>query len=471
MSEPQQSQFIESESQSTQSDITQLQDDLYQSGYNALALLIASDELLIEQIVKHVQVHFIRKKSNWLKKNLPMVLSTISKLQSCKMMQDYIMTTIDLPIGSESTIHVLLVIADKLALIQLIDRIQKLLIKNEPSWLKKDLIGFLCKIFNDNKYKKIKYYIMDTICIDPEPLLFEFENFPTLEKDIILEFIKRDDLAIEEIDVWKYLVKWATEQNTDSPIITDINMVDSNFQEEFEFTLLKKNIEPFIPYIRFCEMTRDEFYYHVMPYEKILPENLYKNLIAYFMVNLEVQDVILRPRNGLISIDSSIIKGKHARIIIRWIEGINALTEKSFAEFTCIYRATDCKFEYQKFIKVLDSISSTSSSSKVLFIKVKNSDKIIGGYIGSHNFRDIFLPKERRNKDFILCLGSEKDSNFHICCNVRCPYTQRFNINGPWINFYSEGAHLKLYGQKGTCSVLNDRNFIAEEIEIFCINR
>ncbi|KAF0474157.1 serine-enriched protein [Gigaspora margarita] len=433
MSEPQQSQFIESESQSTQSDITQLQDDLCrdisqlfedaddynviiqvgsgsdfgefkahsvilrarcpyfktalsdkwvekieniyyfskpnispavfslilryiytgaldltdQSGYNALALLIASDELLIEQIVKHVQVHFIRKKSNWLKKNLPMVLSTISKLQSCKMMQDYIMTTIDLPIGSESTIHVLLVIADKLALIQLIDRIQKLLIKNEPSWLKKDLIGFLCKIFNDNKYKKIKYYIMDTI----------------------------------------------------------------------------------------------------------------------------FRDVILRPRNGLISIDSSIIKGKHARIIIRWIEGINALTEKSFAEFTCIYRATDCKFEYQKFIKVLDSISSTSSSSKVLFIKVKNSDKIIGGYIGSHNFRDIFLPKERRNKDFILCLGSEKDSNFHICCNVRCPHTQRFIINEPWINFYSEGAHLKLYGQKGTCSVLNDRNFIAEEIEIFCINR
>ncbi|RIB08613.1 hypothetical protein C2G38_334558 [Gigaspora rosea] len=319
---------------------------------------------------------------------------------------------------------------------------------------------------------------METICIDPEPLLFELENFQTLEKDIILEFIKRDDLAIEEIDIWKYLVKWATEQDTNSSIITDVDMTDSHYQEEFEFTLLKKNIEPFIPYIRFCEMTRDEFYYHVMPYEKILPENLYESLIGYFMANLKVRDVILRPRNELISIDSAIIKGKHARIIIRWIEGINALTKELFAEFTCIYRATDCKFDYEKFIKVLDAIystsSSSSSSSKVLFIKVKNTYKIIGGYIGSHNFRDIYLlPKEHRNKDFILCLGSEKDSNFHIRCNVWRPYTQRFNNNniGPWINFQSEVDHLKLHGQKGTCSVLNDRNFIADEIEIFHIDR
>ncbi|CAG8689131.1 25573_t:CDS:2, partial [Gigaspora rosea] len=380
MCEPQQLQFIQSESQSTQSDITHFRDDLWtldltdQSGSNTLNLLIASDELLFEQLVKHVQVHFIRKKSNWLKKNLPMVLSTISKLQSCKMMQDYIMKTIELPIGSKSDILVLLGIAEEHALIQLIDRIQKL------------------------------------------PLLFELENFQTLEKDIILEFIKRDDLAIEEIDIWKYLVKWATEQDTNSSIITDVDMTDSHYQEEFEFTLLKKNIEPFIPYIRFCEMTRDEFYYHVMPYEKILPENLYESLIGYFMANLKVRDVILRPRNELISIDSAIIKGKHARIIIRWIEGINALTKELFAEFTCIYRATDCKFDYEKFIKVLDAIYSTSSSSS----------------------------------------SSSK----------------RFNNNniGPWINFQSEVDHLKLHGQKGTCSVLNDRNFIADEIEIFHID-
>ncbi|KAF0544540.1 serine-enriched protein [Gigaspora margarita] len=388
-----------------------------QSGSNTLALLVAVDELLLNQLINHVQKHLIRKESNWLKENFVMALSTISKLQSCKEIQDYVMKTIELPINSKSDIQDLLAIANELTLIQLIDRIQVLLIKNEPSWFKEDLIGFLCNIFNDENYKKINDYIIYTICIDPEPLLFELTKFPTLERNIVLEFIKRDDLAVEEIDVWKYLVKWTTAQFSS---LNGFN-VDVNYWGENEFKLFKKNIEPFISYVRFCEITRDEFYYYVMPYEKALPENLYKSLIGYFMANLKVQNVILQSRNGLIgliSIDSAIIKRKHARIIIRWIERITALTKKRIYMFTCIYRATHCNFHSENFTEMLNDFSC----SKVALIKVKDSDRIIGG----------------------------------------------FNNNESWIMFRSgKFSVLELYGQKGNCSVLNDYNFITEEIEIF----
>ncbi|CAG8793310.1 20892_t:CDS:2, partial [Dentiscutata erythropus] len=292
------------------------------------------------------------------------------------------MKTIDLPINSKSGIHDLLEIANELALTQLIDRIQELLIKNKPSWLKKDLIGFLCSIFNDKRYKKIQDFIMDTICIDPEPSLFELKNFPTLERDIVLKFIKRDDLAIEEVDVWKYLVKWAVTQFNSLSEETSIN-ADVNNWGDNEYTLFKNNMKPFVSYIRFCEMTRDEFYYHVMPYEKALPENLYKSLIAYFMANLKPQDIMLQPRNGLISIDSDIIKRKNARIIIKWNEGINVFTEKPPYKFTRIYRATRYDFDFEKFIELFRSLPSSPLSNVLLLIKVKDSDKTIGAHMSS----------------------------------------------------------------------------------------
>ncbi|KAF0473781.1 serine-enriched protein [Gigaspora margarita] len=215
-----------------------------QPGFNILALLVAVDELLLDQLINHIQEHFIDKEYNWLKENFVMALPTISKLQSCKRIQDYIMKTIEPPINSESDIHDILAIANELALIQLIDRIQDL---------------------------------------------------------------------------------------------------------------------------------------------KVLPEKLYKSLIAYFLANLKPKNVILQPRNGLINIDSTIIKKKNARIIVGWIEGITAFTKKLFCKFSCIYRATYYGFDSEKFIKEISDSDYflSKTSSKVLLIKIKYSDLTIGGHISS----------------------------------------------------------------------------------------
>ena len=65
-----------------------------QSGGDILRLLVATDELLIEELFKHVQDYLIEKQSDWVQRNFVLVLHTVFKLDSCKKLQDYCLTSI-----------------------------------------------------------------------------------------------------------------------------------------------------------------------------------------------------------------------------------------------------------------------------------------------------------------------------------------------------------------------------------------
>ncbi|CAG8448182.1 4512_t:CDS:2 [Funneliformis mosseae] len=64
------------------------------SGEDILGLLVASYELLLEELFKHVQNYLIEKKNLWLNQNLVLVLHTVFKLASCKKLQDYCLDSI-----------------------------------------------------------------------------------------------------------------------------------------------------------------------------------------------------------------------------------------------------------------------------------------------------------------------------------------------------------------------------------------
>jgi len=55
-----------------------------QSGADILGLMVASDELLLEELFNHVQNHLIEKQTTWVQQNFVLVLHTIFKLESCK---------------------------------------------------------------------------------------------------------------------------------------------------------------------------------------------------------------------------------------------------------------------------------------------------------------------------------------------------------------------------------------------------
>jgi hypothetical protein len=59
-----------------------------------LNLLIASDELLLEELVKFLQEYLVEQRQNWVHKNFVFVLNTICNLTSCKILQDHCFETI-----------------------------------------------------------------------------------------------------------------------------------------------------------------------------------------------------------------------------------------------------------------------------------------------------------------------------------------------------------------------------------------
>ena len=65
-----------------------------QQGEDILEVLVASDELLLEELVQYLQEHLIEKQQNWVDKNFVLVLNTIYKLASCKILQDHCLETI-----------------------------------------------------------------------------------------------------------------------------------------------------------------------------------------------------------------------------------------------------------------------------------------------------------------------------------------------------------------------------------------
>ena len=126
-----------------------------QSCEDIFELLIASDELLLEELFKYVQDHLIEKHTSWIQQNFVMVLHVVFKLASCKKLQDY---------------------------------------------------------------------CLESICADPQPFIAS-ENFSSLDKDILFDLLKRDDLQVEKIDSWDCLIRWVFNRLLDWEVRTVIKLI------------------------------------------------------------------------------------------------------------------------------------------------------------------------------------------------------------------------------------------------------
>ncbi|RIB05401.1 hypothetical protein C2G38_2280771 [Gigaspora rosea] len=148
---------------------------------------------------------------------------------------------------------------------------------------------------------KLQRNSMKTICKNPNSF-FELKEFPTLNKDILLSLAKRDDMDIEEIDIWKYLLRWGTAQFValKKPSKGDSQKMDATKRKDNNFALLKKSLDPFILYIQFHEISCEDFYYHIRPYKKAILESIYEDLVAYLIANIMPKFSNLPSRYGSI---------------------------------------------------------------------------------------------------------------------------------------------------------------------------
>ncbi|RHZ44250.1 hypothetical protein Glove_749g2 [Diversispora epigaea] len=216
-----------------------------------------------------------------------------------------------------------------------------------------------------------------------ETLLIETKgscsDFTSLKESAIVPLLKRDDLQIEEIKIWDYVIKWGIARNPGLP--TDLD----EWTKE-NFLTLKTTLQQCLPHIRYFQLSNIEIYDNIKPYKKILDEQLWEDINQHIALpDRPVKSVILPPRTTLITElphrtkepFSTIISEEHAAEISAWIDRktSNYLTTNIPYDFQLILLGTRDGFAPQTFWDICNGHSNT-----VVVARVKGTDEIIGGY-------------------------------------------------------------------------------------------
>ncbi len=400
-----------------------------QSSEDILELLIASDELLLEELFKHIQDHLIKKNTYWIKENIILVLNTVSKLANCKELQYCCLESI--------------------------------FFKKNTDYMKKNFIPILNIVSNlVNGFPEDKAYDFDdetdeemdmsypdwsdkkscleSICANLLPLI-TLNNFPSSDNDFLFELLKRDDLQVDEIDIWDCLIKWVIEQ---TPGLGSKNHDKTKWNQE-NFEALKKSLGQFIPLIRFVEISPADFYDKIRPYEAVIPHHIFKDVNDFYHKGTLPKIVNTLPR-----IASTIIKPRHVSLIANWIDrnDSNVHSFNNKYKFNLIYKKSRDGFDCKKFNE------KCKGQPFVILIKVQ-SKKIYGGYnpIGYASRRRQWLTS---SDSFIFSFKNDRDVHNMKIGRVINPKKSIYECyNWSFINF---GSHLYFQKQDGPILYLNN---------------
>src|SRR6266498_143960 len=260
---------------------------------------------------------------------------------------------------------------------------------------------------------------------------FKAFDFTLLSENSLISLIKRDDLQMKEVEVWEYVLKWGLEKN---PFLVP----DPITWSDNDFKMMENTLQHCLPLIRFFSLSSEDFFQKVHPYEKIFKPQLYDDLLKFYLVpNSKPSDDILPPRKKInriidMKIDTEIVNFNIFSIISRWIDRIDddKFTRELYLpyKFKLLLRGSRDGFTSKKFHVLCDNISCT-----ITFVKVKETEEILGGYNplmwkssyelvktkdsfifsfkNQDNFKDQILSYVK-NIDYAFCYNPDCDPSF-----------------------------------------------------------
>jgi hypothetical protein len=174
-----------------------------------------------------------------------------------------------------SDIIKILVAAGELSLYKLIVYLQSFLIENKANWMEQNFSLIYKTSFLNDSFLELQKFCTDLISEKPDKI-FESHDFTSIPEKSLVSLIQNDNLQMNEIQVWKYVLKWGLAQNP------ELSSDPTNFSKD-DFNTLKNTLQQCIPFIRFYNLTSREFLNNVFPYKEILPEELYTDLLKCFL--------------------------------------------------------------------------------------------------------------------------------------------------------------------------------------------
>ncbi|RHZ85068.1 hypothetical protein Glove_71g40 [Diversispora epigaea] len=272
-------------------------------------------------------------------------------------------------------IYDLMLITDEFKLVELTNRLETFLIENKGSWLRTHFFLIYNSIFSRHSFKKLENFCNDIVVKYPN-LIFDSDDFTSLKESALISLLKRDDLQMEEVKIWDYVIKWGIAQTSTLPK----NLGDWTKEN---FLTLKTTLRQFLPHIRYFQLSNID---KIKPYKKILNKQLWEDINQYRSIpGRPVKSIILPPRIILVSelpprtneSFSNIISEDHAAEISSWIDRKTTTYPTTIIpyKFELILRGTKDGFDPQTFWNICHGHACT-----VVVAKVKGTDEIIGGY-------------------------------------------------------------------------------------------
>jgi hypothetical protein len=335
-----------------------------------------------------------------------------------------------------SDIIEILIAANELSLQELTTYLQSFLIENEKQWLEQNLDLIYQTILGSNSFLELQKYCADLITQEPDKI-FKSTNFSSIPERLLVSIIQNDNLQISEIQVWEHVLKWGLDQNPELP--SDV----ANYSKD-DFTILRNTLQQCIPFIKFYNLTSKEFMDKVLPYKKILPKEMYKDLLRFYLSHsdanskssvksefriteeINLMTVDSTEEVNLRTVDSKIITYQHAELISKWINRFE-IANMSYPpyEFKLLFRGSRDGLSYDKFHEICDKQSRT-----VTVVKVKDSSEILGGYNPIEWKSDGSYGATKDS--FIFSFNNDGIENY-ILSRVMDEYNATFNgiFNGP----------------------------------------
>jgi len=174
-----------------------------------------------------------------------------------------------------SDIIKILVTANELGLQELVVYIQSFLLENKRNWVEQNFNLIYQTSFENDSFSELRKYCTELITKHPDKI-FKSPNFSSTPEKLLLSVVQNGNLQISEVEIWEHVLKWGYVQNPGLPS-------DPTSLSKEEFSILKNTLQQFIPFINFYNLTSREFSDKILPYKKILPKELYKDLFKTFL--------------------------------------------------------------------------------------------------------------------------------------------------------------------------------------------
>ena len=156
----------------------------------------------------------------------------------------------------------LLIAIDELNIQQLISYVQEFLIEHQAEFLQQNPSGILETVYQHETFTDLWNFCLEKICKEPK-ILFNSDNFINLKAPLLELLLKRNDLDIDEIEIWESLLRWCfIQQNIEN---------DSTKWSKEDITKIERSLYRFIPLIRFYDIEPIDYFYKVYRYKDILP--------------------------------------------------------------------------------------------------------------------------------------------------------------------------------------------------------